>query len=111
MTKPPPIRRAISTHAREVMLRAIARARACAEALSHGSEADLAAIAQREGLSERYLRIQLPLAFLSPRVVEAIASGTNSADVTLTQLWSAQPLSWNEQEKLLVGSARCAVPG
>jgi hypothetical protein len=57
-------------------------------------------------LSERYLRIQLPLAFLSPRVVEAIASGTISADVTLTKLWSAQPLSWNEQEGLLVGSAR-----
>jgi hypothetical protein len=102
----PPSRRAISAHVREVLLRAIARARACAEALSRGSEADLAAIAQREGLSERYLRIQLPLAFLSPRVVEAIASGTISADVTLTQLWSAKPLSWNEQEGLLVGSAR-----
>src|SRR5215207_4940857 len=94
----PPSRRAISAHAREVMLRAIARARACAEALSRGSEADLAAMAERQGLSERYLRIQLPLAFLSPRVVEAIASGTISADVTLTKLWSAQPLSWNEQE-------------
>jgi hypothetical protein len=78
----------------------------CAEALSRGSEADLAAIAQQEGLCERYLRIQLPLAFLSPRVVEAIASGTISTDVTLTKLWSAQPLSWNEQEELLVGSGR-----
>jgi len=53
-------------------------------------------MAEREGLSERYLRVQQPLAFLSPKVVEAIASGTISADVTLTRLWSAQPLSWTQ---------------
>ena len=84
---------------------AIARARLCAEALARGGEADLAAMAEREGLSERYLRVQLPLAFLSPKVVEAIASGTISADVTLTRLWSAQPLSWTQQEEQLLGSA------
>ncbi len=100
-----PSRRAISAHTREALLRAIARARLCAEALSRGGEADLAAMAEREGLSERYLRVQLPLAFLSPKVVEAIASGTISADVTLTRLWSAQPLSWTQQEEQLLGFA------
>ena len=85
MTSPTslPSRRAISVQTREALLRAIARARLCAEALSRGGEADLAAMAEREGLSERYLRVQLPLAFLSPKVVEAIASGTICAEVTL----------------------------
>src|SRR5215210_702114 len=100
-----PSRRAISVQTREALLRAIARARLCAEALSRGGEADLAAMAEREGLSERYLRVQLPLAFLSPKVVEAIASGTICADVTLTRLWSAQPLSWTQQEEQLLGFA------
>ena len=45
------------------------------------------------------------LAFLSPKVVEAIASGTISADVTLTRLWSAQPLGWTQQEEQLLGFA------
>jgi site-specific DNA recombinase len=62
-------------------------------------------MAEREGLSERYLRVQLPLAFLSPKVVEAIASGTICADVPLTRLWSAQPLSWTQQEEQLLGLA------
>ena len=105
-----PSRRAISVQTRQALLRAIARARLCAEALSRGGkadlgEADLTATAEREGLSERYLRVQLPLAFLSPKVVEAIASGTISADVTLTRLWSAQPLSWTQQEEQLLGFA------
>ena len=100
-----PSRRAISVQTREALLRAIARARLCAEALARGGEADLAAMAEREGLSERYLRVQLPLAFLSPKVVEAIASGTICADVTLTRLWSAQPLSWTQQEEQLLGFA------
>ena len=57
---------------------------------------------EREGLSERYLRAQLPLAYLSPKVVEAVVNGTISADVTVTQLWSALPISWAEQERELL---------
>ncbi len=98
----PPSRRAISVQTREGLLRAIARAQLCAEALARGGETDLAAMAEREGLSERYLRAQLPLAYLSPRVVESIANGTISADVTITKLWSALPTGWAEQEHELL---------
>ena len=99
----PTSQRAISAHTREVLLRAISRARLFTETLARDGEADLATLAEREGLSARYLRLHLPLAFLSPRVVEAIASGTMSADVTLTRLCSAQPLSWSEQEARWLG--------
>ena len=95
-------RRTISAHTREVMLRTMARARACVEALASGSIQDLSAMAEREGQSERYLRAQLPLAYLSPKVVEAIANGTISADVTITKLWSALLISWAEQERELL---------
>jgi hypothetical protein len=95
-------RRTISEQTREVMLRTIARARACVEALASGSMQDLSAVAEREGLSERYLRAQLPLAYLSPKVVEAIANGAISVDVTITRLWSALPISWAEQERELL---------
>jgi site-specific DNA recombinase len=94
--------RTISEQTREVMLRTIARARACVEALASGSMQDLSAVAEREELSERYLRAQLALAYLSPKVVEAIANGAISVDVTITRLWSALPISWAEQERELL---------
>jgi site-specific DNA recombinase len=72
------------------------------EALASGSIQDLSAMVEREGLSERYLRAQLPLAYLSPKVVEAIANGTISADVTVTKLWSALPTGWAEQKRELL---------
>ena len=78
--------------------------RACArqrDNASGGIQA-LSAMAEREGLSERYLRAQLPLAYLSPRVVKAIAHGTISADVTITKLWSALPTGWAEQDHELL---------
>ena len=98
--------RTISEQTREVMLRTIARAKACVEALASGSMQDLSAVAEREGLSERYLRAQLPLAYLSPKIVEAVANGTISADVTVTKVGSALPIGWAKQEgQLLRGAA------
>ena len=39
------------------------------------------------------------LAFVSPRIVEAIANGSAPADLTVTSLTSALPHSWTSQEK------------
>jgi hypothetical protein len=63
-------------------------------------------MAEREGLSERYQRAQLPLAYLSSKIVEAVANGTISADVTVTKVGSALPIGWAKQEgQLLRGAA------
>ena len=47
---------------------------------------------------DRHLRRLLPLACLSPRIVEAIADGTAPANLTLSALTAALPYSWAEQE-------------
>jgi site-specific DNA recombinase len=39
-----------------------------------------------------------PLAFLSPRIIVAIADGTAPAGLTVSSLAKALPYSWAEQE-------------
>jgi Lipocalin-like domain len=48
---------------------------------------------------ERHVRFLAPLAFVSPRIVTAIADGTGAADLTVTALAKALPYSWTEQEQ------------
>ncbi|MGC1574742.1 MAG: hypothetical protein WA813_01180, partial [Beijerinckiaceae bacterium] len=48
------------------------------------------------------IRRLIPLAFVSPRIVEAIANGSAPADLTVTSLTSALPRSWTKQEKRYV---------
>jgi hypothetical protein len=48
---------------------------------------------------ERHIRNLTSLAFVSPRLVEAIANGTASAGLTVTMLAHALPHSWAEQER------------
>jgi site-specific DNA recombinase len=58
-------------------------------------------IAIRENKVERHIRCLAPLAFLSPRIVEAIANGTAPAHLTVTSLTSALPHNWTGQENKL----------
>jgi hypothetical protein len=50
---------------------------------------------------ERHIRLLVPLAFLSPRIVSALLEGTAPADLTITALARALPWSWAEQERRL----------
>ena len=84
---------------REAVLIAIAKAREWIGDLAHGRVASLAAIARREGKAERHIRLLVPLAFLSPRIVSALLDGTAPADLTVTKLARALPHSWAEQER------------
>jgi site-specific DNA recombinase len=43
-----------------------------------------------------------PLAFLSPRIIAAIADGTAPADLTVTGLAKALPYPWAEQERSIL---------
>jgi site-specific DNA recombinase len=54
-------------------------------------------IADREGAGERHVRLLAPLAFVSPRIVAAIADSSAPADLTVTGLAKALPYSWAEQ--------------
>ena len=59
---------------------------------------DFAAIAAEEKLSERYIRLLMPLAFVSPRIIDAIADGEVPADAQPNALSRNLPLVWTEQE-------------
>jgi hypothetical protein len=56
-------------------------------------------IAEREVQGERRIRLLVPLAFLSPRIVAAIVDGTAPTDLTVTGLAKALPYSLGEQEQ------------
>jgi len=83
---------------REALLTAIAKARKWVDDVMHG-HASLAAIARREGMVERHVRLLLPLALVSPRIVSALLDGTAPADLTVATLARKLPYSWTEQER------------
>jgi site-specific DNA recombinase len=86
---------------REGLLNAIAMARSWLDEFTNGHLSSVAALARREGKAERHIRLLLPLAFLSPRIVSALLDGTAPADLTITALARALPWSWAEQEQRL----------
>jgi site-specific DNA recombinase len=84
------------------LIKAIARGRAWFEELAIGRARSLQALAKRDGISRRYIRRLVGLAFLSPQLVEAILQGRQPVELTATRLTELDlPLGWMEQHKLL----------
>jgi site-specific DNA recombinase len=90
---------AMKPESRDALLAAIAKARGWVEGIRLARFASFAEIAKREALCERHIRLLAPLAFLSPRIIAAIADGSAPADLTVTGLAKASPYSWTEQER------------
>jgi site-specific DNA recombinase len=84
---------------RDTLLIAIAKARNWVDELADGQLGGFAVLARREGKLERHIRLLLPLAFLSPRIVAGLLDGTAPAGLTITALARALPWSWAEQER------------
>src|SRR5438067_8258354 len=63
---------------------------------------DKIAASKRKGIwvVKRHVRLRLPLAFVSPRIVSALLDGIAPADLTVTALARALPWSWAEQERV-----------
>jgi len=74
--------------------------------LVQGDGPDLAAIAEREGRSERSVRMIHSLAFLAPDIVKAAIEGTLPRGHSLSTLTDL-PMDWTEQRRVvgLVGIA------
>jgi site-specific DNA recombinase len=84
------------------LIKAIARGRAWFEELATGRARSLQVLAKRDGISRRYIRRLVGLAFLSPELVEAILQGRQPVELTATRLTELDlPLDWAEQHKLL----------
>ncbi|MCJ2061051.1 recombinase family protein [Methylobacterium sp. J-048] len=82
------------------ILAAIARSRAWVDDLVAARAPGTAAIALREGCSERAVRMMLPLAHLAPRIVRAIVDGRLPRGIGVRHL-AGLPVSWAEQERAL----------
>jgi hypothetical protein len=93
----------ITPSRRETLLTAIAKARQWVDHVAQGRTATFAQIARREGKVERHVRLLVPLAFVSPRILSAVLDGTAPANLTVTSLARALPYSWAEQERRLMG--------
>jgi site-specific DNA recombinase len=84
------------------LIKAIARGRAWFEELATGRARSLQELARRDGITRRYIRRLVGLAFLSPQLVEAILQGRQSGELTVTRLTEFDlPLDWTEQHRLL----------
>jgi hypothetical protein len=85
------------------LIKAIVRGRAWFDELATGRARSLRDLAERDGISRRYIRRLIDLAFLSPQLVEAILQGRQPVELTATRLTElGLPLDWTEQHKLLV---------
>jgi site-specific DNA recombinase len=84
-----------------VLMTAIARGFQWADDLLAGRVESVAMIARREGVLPNYVRRLTRLAFLAPKIVEAIAAGHQPPQLTAKALTERieLPLLWNEQER------------
>jgi site-specific DNA recombinase len=69
-----------------VLLKEIRRAHRCFAALVSGQVSSVAELATVEGVSDRYVSSLLPLAFLAPDIVDAIAAGRQPPELTAHRL-------------------------
>jgi hypothetical protein len=84
------------------LVKAIARGRVWFDELVSGRARSLQELAKRDGISRRYIRRLVGLAFLSPQLVEAILHGRQPVELTATRLTELDlPLDWAEQHRLL----------
>jgi len=85
------------------LLKAVARARRWAGELISGKVRSVNDLARREGIDGRSVRRLIPLVFLSPRIIEAIAEGRQPVDLTLEALTRRidLPLLWSAQLQAL----------
>jgi len=84
------------------LIKAIARGRAWFDELATGRAPSLQALAERDGITRRYIRRLVGLAFLSPELLEAILQGRQPVALAATRLTELDlPLDWTEQRRLL----------
>jgi site-specific DNA recombinase len=97
------------------LIKAIARGRTWFEELATGRVRSLQELARRDGITRRYIRRLVGLAFLSPQLVEAILQGRQSGELTAARLTELDlPLDWDRAaqttRELTANSVICACP-
>ena len=85
------------------LLRALVRGHRWFGELASGSATSTKQIADREGLSDSYVRHVVPLGVLAPAIVESICVGRQSVVLSAERLkdHATFPIEWDAQQKLL----------
>jgi hypothetical protein len=73
--------------------------------LTSGRAVSTKQIADREGLSDSYVRHVVPLGLLAPAIVESICVGRQSVSLSAERLkdHASFPIEWDAQQQLLSG--------
>lgn len=82
---------------RQAILKTIARARQWYEQITTGKATNIAQLAAIEGVSPRFIRLQMKLVQLSPKSIERLMTRPESLPLSLHDLLSAIPMDWREQ--------------
>ncbi len=84
------------------LVKAVARAHAWNRKLVRGETRSIRALARELGVTNRYVRKILPLAFLAPDIVKAVLEGRQPADLSLEALTRISiPCRWEDQRRAL----------
>jgi site-specific DNA recombinase len=85
------------------LLRALARGHRWFGELASGRAASTKQIADRESLSDSYVRHVVPLGLLAPAIVESICVGRQSVSLSAERLkaHARPPVEWDAQQRLL----------
>ncbi len=85
------------------LIKAVVRAHKWFDEFMSGHARSPKDIAEAEGCSDRYVGHLMPLAFLAPKIVEAILAGAQPVDLTAERLIKQieLPLVWAEQKAVL----------
>jgi hypothetical protein len=88
------------------MIKVIARGFRWQRLLYDGTYVTIEDLAAAEKINPSYVSRILRLAYLSPRVVEAILDGKHPARLTMKHLLEPFPTDWKQQEKKLLAQFR-----
>jgi DNA invertase Pin-like site-specific DNA recombinase len=93
-----------SRESNDSLVRAVSCGRAWLEELASGKTSSFTEIAERVGVSDRYVSRIVDLAFLAPDLVETILAGEQRASVTVKGLTvdRSVPARWVDQRQLLL---------
>lgn len=84
------------------LLKAVARAHGWYERIVAGEVTMIGQLAQKSGLTRRYVRRILQFAHLSPQITEALLTGKHRPNLTLKEILRGVPLDWRDQEKRIL---------
>lgn len=82
------------------LVKALARAFRWKRMLESGefaAIAELAELAEREGIASSYMTLVMRLTLLAPEIVEAVLDGKQGPEVTLARVLNPFPVDWGEQ--------------